>query len=336
MDPAQAPSGDGWQVGARGPSFCADVPTDGYAWWYLDAISDDGSAALTVIVFCGSVFSPYYFAARRRGTADPKQHYGINVALYRPQGRVWAFTEYGRTEVEADTRALRMGSNRLVWRGGSLFLDIDERTAPWRSRLRGQLRLTPAVDPESNAWGPVNLDLAGRHRWLPVAPCARVDARFERPQFRFSGSGYADSNWGDEPLEHGFRRWNWLRSESREETRVIYDLVGRGDKPLMPRALAFVAGQRPRILDPEALVDRALPGGRWGLPRSTRADPGTTVGIVKTLEDSPFYARSMLRASFEGQEAFAMHESLDLDRFSRRSTQWLLPFRILRGPRSRR
>jgi carotenoid 1,2-hydratase len=35
------------------------VAPGGYAWWYLDALSDDGRHGLVVIAFIGSVFSPY-------------------------------------------------------------------------------------------------------------------------------------------------------------------------------------------------------------------------------------------------------------------------------------
>ena len=41
-----------------GPRFDAPVPPGGYAWWYVDALSDDGRHGLTVIAFVGSVFSP--------------------------------------------------------------------------------------------------------------------------------------------------------------------------------------------------------------------------------------------------------------------------------------
>ena len=44
---------------------------DGYVWWYVDALSDDGRHGLTLIAFIGSVFSPYYALARRRGAGDP-------------------------------------------------------------------------------------------------------------------------------------------------------------------------------------------------------------------------------------------------------------------------
>ena len=47
------------------------VPPGGYAWWYLDAFSNDGRHGLTVIAFIGSVFSPFYFRARRANPAAP-------------------------------------------------------------------------------------------------------------------------------------------------------------------------------------------------------------------------------------------------------------------------
>ena len=56
-------------------------------WWYLDALSDDGRHGLTVIAFIGSVFSPYYALARRRGAGDPLDHCALNVALYGAGGR---------------------------------------------------------------------------------------------------------------------------------------------------------------------------------------------------------------------------------------------------------
>jgi hypothetical protein len=50
------------------PCFDIDVPPDGYAWWYVDGISDDGARAISIIGFIGSVFSPWY---RWSGAATP-------------------------------------------------------------------------------------------------------------------------------------------------------------------------------------------------------------------------------------------------------------------------
>ena len=46
--------------GDFGLQFDRPVPKTGYAWWYVDAVSDDGEHAIVLITFVGSVFSPYY------------------------------------------------------------------------------------------------------------------------------------------------------------------------------------------------------------------------------------------------------------------------------------
>jgi carotenoid 1,2-hydratase len=53
--------------------------------------------------------------------------------------------------------------------------------------------------------------------------------------------------------------------------------------------------------------------------------------VISTLEDTPFYARSVVRTRLLGEPVTAMHESLSLDRFSALWVQAMLPFRIPRG-----
>jgi carotenoid 1,2-hydratase len=55
--------------------------------------------------------------------------------------------------------------------------------------------------------------------------------------------------------------------------------------------------------------------------------------VRTTLEDTPFYARSVLETEVFGKRATAMHESLSLTRFSKPWVQAMLPFRM---PRVRR
>ena len=43
-----------------GPDFAASLPTNGYGWWYVDALSDCGQHGLTMIAMLGCVFSPWY------------------------------------------------------------------------------------------------------------------------------------------------------------------------------------------------------------------------------------------------------------------------------------
>jgi len=303
------------------------VTAGGYAWWYLDALSDDGREALTVIAFVGSVFSPYYAAARRRGGADPQDHCALNVAVYGERGKRWSMTERGRGAIRRTPDRFVVGPSTVAWQDGTLTLQIDEIAVPWPRRIRGEVRLRAGALVDH----PVALDAAGRHRWSALAPCARVEVDLEAPTRRWSGHGYLDMNAGDEPLEDGFASWHWSRSALADgSTAVLYEVQRRaGDREGF--GLRFDAGGAVHAFSPPAPA--VLPGTGWGIARGTCADDPARARVRRTLEDTPFYARSVLSSRLLGEEVTAVHESLSLDRFRTRWVQALLPFRMPRRSR---
>jgi len=307
--------------------FDQPVPRDGYAWWYIDAMSDDGRHGLTLIAFIGSVFSPYYAMARRRGAGDPAHYSALNVALYREGDKRWAMTERGRGSVERGPSALRIGPSSLQWDGTVLTVRIDDVTVPFPSRVRGQVRVHPAAVLHYS----VRLDAEGRHRWLPIAPCARVEVDLLHPSLRWAGAGYLDANAGDVPLEESFSRWDWSRATlPGGDTAVLYDVSRRRGEDLSLAIRFDPSGSVREFAPPPAL---RLPHTLWRVPRGTRADHGQPACVVRTLEDAPFYARSIVSAHLLGEPVKAMHESLSLDRFRKRWVQTLLPFRMPRVAR---
>ncbi len=64
--------------------------------------------------------------------------------------------------------------------------------------------------------------------------------------------------------------------------------------------------------------------------RHTRADAGQPVRVRQTLEDAPFYSRSVIDTQLLGQRVTAVHESLSMDRFTAPWVQAMLPMRIPR------
>ena len=303
----------------------------GYAWWYVDALSDDGAHALTLIAFVGSVFSPYY-AWRRRGggAADPRNHCAVNLALYRPDrrgGKRWAMTERGRAALERDADHLRIGPSALAWRDDGLHVTIDETTVPWPSRLRGRLHVRPLAV----MYDTYTLDARGRHRWHPIAPLARIEVEFSAPALRWQGEAYLDSNFGDAPLEADFARWDWSRAHlPGGRVAVFYDVTRRDGSP---HGLALQFDAAGRVHPVEAPPHAPLPPTGWRVERGTRSDAGAPARVLKTLEDTPFYARSLVRSQLHGESATAVHESLSLGRFASPIVQAMLPFRMPRRAR---
>ena len=268
------------------------------------------------------MFSPFYAWSRRRRPADPEQHCCLNVALYGRPKR-WAMTERGRTGLQRSENHLMIGPSALHWDGTSLSIWVEEITAPIPSRLSGMVRVTPPALTHRS----FTLDSAGRHRWSPIAPTARVEVTMTRPALTWSGAGYLDSNEGDRPLERDFREWDWLRAPTRDGTLILYNAERRvgGHQDL---ALQIGRDGAVNRFDPPPLA--ALPRTLWGLHPRTRCDLHSMPLVRQRLEDAPFYNRSVIETRLRGERVHAVHESLDLDRFTAPWVQAMLPFRIPR------
>jgi len=276
-----------------------------------------------VIAFIGSVFSPYYAWARRRGSTDPLNHCALNVALYGAGGKRWSMIERGRSAVRQEARCLTIGPSAVSWDGDALTFSIDEVTVPWPSRIRGKLRVHPTALPEQG----FALDEQRHHHWLPIAPVARIEVELEHPAMRWSGTGYLDSNRGSAPLEQAFSSWTWSRASVRGGTGIIYDVERRDGPPL---SLALFCDEAGRVRHFQAPLPVPLPRTGWRIDRSTRVDAGHRANLLETLEDTPFYARSTLATHLMGKPVTAIHESLSLKRFSAPWVRMLLPFRMPR------
>ena len=233
-------------------------------------------------------------------------------------------TERGRDVVRREAIHFLIGPRSLEWDGSTLTARIDERAAPLPLRVRGVVRLhQPRVETRV-----MTLDAAGRHRWSPIAPWARIEVALEQPAVRWSGSAYCDTNAGDRPLEADFRGWTWCRAQTGTETTVLYD-VAACDGERRTLALHYAAGEGARNFDPPP--EHHLPSTRWGIGRAIRGDTPTAARVVATLQDTPFYARSLVATRLLGAPVMAMHESLNLERFRHPFVQMMLPFRMPRA-----
>ena len=307
---------------AAGPLFDAKVPSQGYVWWYADAISDDGKFGFSIIAMIGSVFSPYYAWSGRH---SPHNHVALNVGLYGKGVKRWSMTERGVNALVQSRDQLVIGPSSLTWQGDTLEIRIQEWAVPIPRKINGVIRLhLPAITESS-----YQLDANGRHFWQPIGPSARAEVRFANPDLSWQGHAYLDSNWGIEPLEAGFQYWNWSRAATKDGAGIYYDaILANGDESRL--ALQFDKAARATVCEVPPAVELNR-GPIWRMPRATPHPPNQAPPkTLQMLEATPFYTRSRIASHFDGEPVIAVHESLDLQRFSSTWVRCLLPFRMPR------
>ncbi|MEM7765883.1 MAG: hydratase [Pseudomonadota bacterium] len=218
-----------------------------------------------------------------------------------------------------------LGPSRLDWSGGRLTIHVDETCAPVPRALKG----TITVDTRHVGEQAFPLDDGGRHHWRPVDPGAAVSVVFDRPGLSWAGRGYLDMNWGSEPLEAGFRFWDWSRFDLGDGGAAILYRTDPRQGERRELALRF----RPDGSHEAFTASDAGELARtryWRIRRPALAEGGGAVRLVRTFEDTPFYSRSEVSADLFGRVCRGVHESFDGDRLKLNMVRALLPVRMPR------
>jgi carotenoid 1,2-hydratase len=244
--------------------------------------------------------------------------------VYRKGGNRWAMTERPRGAIHRTVDTFIVGPSGVSWDGKSLTIRIDEISVPIPGRICGTVRVVPTALTRQAFM----LNEEGNHLWWPIAPCARVQVALDRPHLRWQGDGYLDMNRGDAPLEKGFTDWQWARGTTRDGAVILYE-AKRRDGSRLDLAMTFDPQGHMQAFQPPPLVGLERTG--WRVERSVRSEG--VAAVVRTLENAPFYARSIVSAKLLGEPVTLMHESLSLERFRMPVVQAMLPFRM---PRARR
>lgn len=323
-------NGDNFRpISGRGPDgrprFNQPVNSGGYLWWYIDGTSEDGRNALTIIVFVGSVFSPYYSNSQKKDKkVNPEDFCAFNVALYQPDKNIWTMTERSSDYVERKAESFTIGKSSIKCIDSIIEITIDEVSSPFPQKVQGTVKINCDKFLLYRTW----LDDNHKHRWGPIAPSASIEVDIPSHNISWKGHGYVDSNEGDEPLEIPFKEWDWARTYLEDGSAVVfYDVKQRvGRQRVLPLRF-FPNGDVERIAPPPR---QDLPDSRWMISRVMRSEPARPAHILRVLEDTPFYSRILLSSGLLNDRRLVIHETLNLDRFSSKLTKLMLPWRMPR------
>jgi len=236
-------------------------------------------------------------------------------------------TDRGESALRTSPDVFQVGPSSMWWDKMRLHIDINEVSSlPLISRVRGRVTLTPKAVTDVEL--PLTAD--GAHVWRPFAPVSRIDVDLEAKGWQFSGHGYFDANFGTRPLEQDFSYWTWGRYPTSKGATCFYDATRRDGTSLDAAVTVDDTGHATMCdAPPSTSFNRTL----WALRRETRADAGTKPKQIKAMLDAPFYSRSVVETSINGETVQGVHEALDLDRYA---SPLLKPMLAVRVPRRKK
>ena len=233
-------------------------------------------------------------------------------------------TERSSDSVDRTYDSFTIGNSCIKTLDSNIEIGIDEVSCPIPRRVQGTVKIKSDKYLLYRTW----LDDSQKHRWGPIAPSASIEVDIPSHKISWKGHGYVDSNEGDEPLETPFNEWDWARTTLEDgSSLVFYDIKQKvGRQRVLP--LKFSQDGKVERIPPPPRQD--LPNSKWMISRVMRAEPARPAHILKTLEDTPFYSRTLLSAGLLGDRRLVVHETLNLKRFSSNLTKLMLPWRMPR------
>jgi carotenoid 1,2-hydratase len=238
-------------------------------------------------------------------------------------------TERGQNAIERTAHQFTVGPSHLHWENGVLTIKIRERVPLLGNKVQGEIK----VFTEQLFHHVVALDDQEKHRWGPIAPSARVEVAFTEPNIQWHGSAYFDSNEGDEAISKPFSEWDWSRAHLQDgSTAVIYDVRQKNGNERVIASKFNLDGSVESFIPPERVQLRKT---GWRIQRNMRSEMNnghTNIDLLNTFEDTPFYARSMLKSRLLGEDVISMHETLNVKRLESNIVQFMLPWRMPRNP----
>ncbi|MGV8938186.1 MAG: carotenoid 1,2-hydratase [Allorhizobium sp.] len=278
------------------------------------------------------MFSPYYHWSGRH---QPEDHVAFNIALYTPTGDFWAMTERGRANLSRDAERLAIGESTMEMRDGKLLIRFAETALCWPGQrlwpkaISGTIEITPAIVCNDLFF----LDGKGHHVWSPRMPSATASIACEAlPGGGWHGRAYHDTNFGDRPIEQDFIGWDWARGSAGPDgdTVIFYDaLLRTGER----RRLGLRTDGQGGLQTVDMPERREMPKAFWGVRGGIACEDAGSPKILRRLEDSPFYTRSLVETVMSGKPLTMVHETLDCIRLSNPLVRLMLPFRMPRRAR---
>lgn len=192
-----------------------------FDWWYFDAVTQDGTGAISVVFYRNAEFNPY-----------PSFDY-VTVSVVRPDRDAFLLN------LAADSAKISTQGHAAngLWEGSGCSFegapDLSVYTVTINNNMiQGNLTIrstAPAHFPDGSPPGTESSTLvAPAVHWTDAIPAGLADCEFilygEKFEFR-NGAGYHDRNWGGYQADTGVKSWYWGHATVGSHSFVWFDSV---------------------------------------------------------------------------------------------------------------
>ncbi len=301
-----------------------------YEWWYFDFIDEKNEYSAVVIFLIGSPFSPDNSIAVHKAQTDPSvaapnpfDFCSVSVNIYL-KGRVIYRTllEFGKGDYaqyeDSNVIRVRIGNSEMTYNknSGSYSIEIIQSSERYKDKLRAEMTFTPVVKVDKLPMKNKKSDHS--HFWMPTAPLCNVNVKivsyadFRRKKTEVNGLGYADHNWGSEPLFKGIKDWFWGRVVSDDHCLIYYYTIYEGNarEKDFRNVLLF---EKNRLLyrSEEFPIEVSRSMNYWmlgygGTVKGNWDDLSFKCTNEENVDSGPFYVRSLSTfiAEYKGKKIF--------------------------------
>ncbi len=283
-------------------------------WWYFDALSDDGSEAVSIVFLDNFTYSPDVGAMRNDRTplslsdlrpAVSFTYFSGGKAVYQAKEEVPG-REFFASETEPRCRIGQSGFRYESAPYGSGYLVSVDLVLPDGEQLRANLEWL-AIDSDLD---PTLREMKkGGHWWNIAAPRCDVSGRItvENKQGQtqtvrsFRGTGYHDHSRDDRWLFRAVTEWNWGRAHFAGLTAVFFDVSQIGLDSARSH-LILIRDGRVQLLQAEN--SNGASNGNANRYFSDSEDADLEVKSLKLIESNFYHQRflSEVRLKLNGHE----------------------------------
>ena len=305
-----------------------------YEWWYFDFIDNANEYSAVIIFLTGNPFSPQYnigvdshFKNVSDSPPNPFDFSAISVNIYLRQRLVYRtlfeFSKESYSVVQDETSLrINIDSSCISYEKntGNWIIDINYNSERYAEKLRAEFIFKPLTDHGASIVMDKKIS-DYKHFWMPASPVCDVSAKIvsyrndRRKKMELSGFGYADHNWGAEPMFKGIDDWYWGRAISDDYCLIYYYV--KYEKPAVEKFSSLFLFEKNKLVYQSNDFPFEVRNSRnyWmlsygGIVKGKTDELSLRCVSEKLVDNGPFYIRAIAEfdVEYKGKSIFHKHE----------------------------